>query len=129
MFKHLEEKIKAAYESGVTMEEAERLAGEFLSAQITVAEHLRNKDLDARMRKTGLKALKAAVYLDEVKKNEKKPTEAALTAVIDSSDLVVGEQGAFDEAEVDRDQFQNYLNIFNQAHHYFRAISKGSFGG
>lgn len=112
--------IKKSYESSVTIEEAEKLAAKFLGAQLEVADHLRNLDLDARMRKSGVKALKAAVYLDEVSKNEKKPSDVLLNATVDSSKLVNDEQRSLDEAEVERDLYQNYFNIFKEAHIFFR---------
>lgn len=126
-FKELEDVIKQSYESGVTMTEAEKLAARFLHAQMVVAEKLRNQDLDARMRKSGIKAVKAAVYQDEARKVDKKPSDTYLNSLVDMSDLVQGEQGRLDEAEVDRDLLQNYYNIFREAHIYFRTVSKGSY--
>lgn len=126
-FEELEKIIQAAYEEGVTLDEAEKLAGRFLHAQLKVAEELRVADLDARMRKTGLKALKAALYLEEVKKNEKKPSDTLLQHTVDANELTQNEQNSFDAAEVERDRLQNYLNVFKEAHVYFRGIAKGRF--
>ena len=123
----LEEEIKSAYESSVTMEEAEKLAGKFLYAMIQVSKELQEEDLSSRMRKAGLKAVKAAVYLDSCSKSEKKPTEAQLEAFINTNELVAGEQKRFDESESRRDSLQNYFNIFKEAHVHFRGISKGRF--
>lgn len=127
--KKLEEKIANAYEAGVSLEEAEKLAGEFLFAQLAVSTELKKADLDSRMRKSGVKAIRAAIYLDAATKGEKKPTEAALTAMLDSNELVVGEQKSFDEAEVERDSLERYYSIFREAHVYFRGIAKGRFDG
>lgn len=124
----LEAKIQAAYEQGTTLEAAERLASEFLYAQLQISCTLRNKDLDARMKKSGTKAVKAAIYLDIVQKADKKPTEAQIAAMIDSNDLVSGEQNALDEAEVDRDELERYYDIFTNAHIHFRGLAKGQFG-
>lgn len=121
--------IKAAYEESVTMDKAERLSGRFLHGMILVAEELRNVDLDARMRKSGVKAIRAAVYLEEVRKSEKKPSDVLLEALVNSSREVQAAQDAWDTAEVYRDQLQNYYNIFNQAHVFFRQTSKASFAG
>jgi hypothetical protein len=71
-FAQLEQKIIQSYVEGVTMDQAERLAGEFLSAQLQVSEELKKYDLDSRMRKAGLKAVRSAVYLDIIKSNDKK---------------------------------------------------------
>ena len=126
--KQLEDKIQQSYQEGVTVEEAERLAGEFLHAQLMVAEELRKSDLDARMRKSGVKSIKAAVYLEEASKGDKKPSDVYLQAKVDSSSIVTSEHKSLDEAEVSRDLLQNYFNIFKESHIHFRSIAKGSFG-
>ncbi len=125
--KKLEDKIKNSYEQGVTLEDAEKLAGEFLHAQIVVAGELKKSDLDARMRKSGVKAIKAAVYLDTCSKADKKPTEAQITAIIDSDKIVIGEQEGLDLAEVTREDLERYYDIFRESHIYFRSIAKGKF--
>ncbi len=119
--------IAAAYESQVTMDEAEKLAARFLHVQMVVAQELHNAELDARMRKTGLKTLKSAIRTNEISKCDKKPTEAVLDDAVNTSELVIGEQNALDAAEVHRDNLQNHLNIFKDAHIFFRAVSRGRF--
>lgn len=121
--------IQNSYQEGVTVEEAERLAGRFLHAQILTGTELRKADLDSRMKKQGAKAVKAAVYLSEVQAVDKKPSDVLLQAKVDVDELVRGEQRSLDEAEVLRDELQNLLNVFNQAHIHFRSIAKGVFGG
>lgn len=125
--KKLEAKIQASYEEGVTVLEAERLAGEFLSAQIQVSNELKRADLSARMRKSGLKAIRAAVYLNVVQTAEKRPTEAQTAAMVDSDEIVSTEQTSFDTAEVERDALERYYSIFQNAHIYYRGIAKGKF--
>lgn len=125
----LESEIEKSYIEGVTLGEAEKLAGQFLHAQMAVSRELQKADLDTRMRKSGLKAIRAAVYLDIVQKSEKKPTEAAIAAMVDTDELVQGEQKSFDTAEVDHDELERYYNIFIQAHVHFRTIAKGNFNG
>lgn len=127
--KQLESKIQNSYEQGVTVDEAEKLAAEFLYSQLQVSGELKKVDLDSRMRKSGVKAIKAAVYLDIVQKSEKKPTESQMTALIDSDKIVASEQEALDKAEVSRDEMERYYNIFSNAHIYYRGISKGRFDG
>jgi|WetSurMetagenome_2_1015567.scaffolds.fasta_scaffold581131_1 hypothetical protein len=121
----MEKKIVDSYESGVSLVEAEKLAGEFLYAQIRVSDQLKTADLDSRMRKSGLKAIRAALYLDACSKADKKPTEAQLTAMLDTNEIVAAEQNSFDEAEVKRDAMDRYYNIFQSAHVYFRQLSRG----
>lgn len=130
-FKTLCEKLEAeiiqSYTEGVTLEDAEKLAGQFLHAQMRVSEELKKADLDARMRKSGLKTVKAVVYQDAIAKADKKPTEGALEHIINADELVNGEQDAFDEAEVERDNLDRYFSIFTNAYHHFKAIAKGRF--
>lgn len=125
----LEAKIQDSYEQGVTIPEAERLASEFLHAQLKVSEELKKADLDARTRKSGVKAIKAAVYMEAATKDPKKPSDVMLQAIVDLNDIVQGEQRAFDEAEVDFAELERYYNIFQNAHIHFRSLAKGSFGG
>lgn len=125
----LVEEIQRSYEEGVTVEYAERLAGKFLHAQLAVADQLRVADLDCRMRKTGVKAIKAAIYMEAATKDPKKPSDTLLENVVNQNKLVIDEQKTLDEYEVDRDLLQNYFNIFKEAHIHFRSIAKGSFGG
>lgn len=123
----LESMIIGSYEMGVTLDEAEKLAGRFLQAQIQVSDELKKADLDSRMRKAGLKAIKAAVYMSAATTPEKKPTEAALAAIVDCDSSVVDAQNELDSAEVERDSLERYYNIFREAHIYYRGISKGKF--
>lgn len=125
----LTQRIQSAYSEGVTLEDAEKLASEFLFAMIKVSAELKNADLDTRMKKTGVKAVRAAIYLDTVQKNEKKPTEAQIAALVDTNELVQTEQVSFDTAEVARDDLERYYNIFKEAHVHFRGVSKGRFDG
>ncbi len=124
--KELETQIQSSYSEGVTLDQAEKLAGRFLHAQMQVSTELRKSDLDARMRKSGLKAVKAAVYTDTCSKADKKPTEGALEHLINMNELVSGEQDALDRAEVNRDELERLYSIFQQAHVYFRQIGRGS---
>ncbi len=127
MIEQLEAKIQNTYEQGVTLETAERLAAEFLYAQLKVSEALKAADLDARTRKSGVKAIRAAIYLDIVQKNEKKPTESQISAQIDSDKLVIDEQNSYDSAEVEKAELDRYYDIFSNAHIYYRSIAKGKF--
>jgi hypothetical protein len=123
----LETKIQKSYEEGVTLEEAEKLAGEFLYAQMQVSTELKKCDLDSRMKKSGLKAVRAAIYMEAATKTDKKPSDVMLEAIVNQNELVTGEQTSFDEAEVNRDNLERYYNIFINAHIHFRGIAKGKF--
>lgn len=121
----LEEVIQGAYTNGSTVDDAEKAAGNFLLAQMEASSELAKADLNARMRKSGLKAVKAATYLDTCSKSEKKPTEAAIEHTINLTPLVNTEQEALDIAEVTKAELERYYDIFREAHVYFRQVSKG----
>lgn len=123
----LTNEIKNSYEDSVSIEQAEKLAARFLHAQLIISGELSKKDLDSRMKKSGVKVIRAAIYLEEAKKTEKKPSDVMLEALVNSNDLVHSEQSRLDEAEVSRDELHNYLNIFKECHIYFRAIGRGRF--
>lgn len=125
----LETSIQTSYEAGVSMEEAEKLASKFLYAQMQVSNELRKADLDSRMQKSGLKAIRSTIYLDEVSKADKKPSDVLLEAIVNINEVVQGQQNALDLSEVTRDELNRYYSIFQNAHIHFRSIAKGSFGG
>jgi hypothetical protein len=127
--KELEDILTQAYEGETTMQEAERLAARFLVAQMQISGALRTADLDSRMKKTGVKALRAALYLNIVGQADKKPTEAAIAAQIDTDAMVEKEQNSLDAAEAESYDLRRYYDIFENAHVYFRGIAKGNFGG
>ncbi len=119
--------IQNAYESSPTLDESERLAAKFLNAQIQVGSELARADLDSRMRKSGVKAVKAAVYMENATKTDKKPSDVLLQAMVDMDQIVMNEQKSFDTAEVYKNELENYLSVFRDAHIYFRTIAKGRF--
>lgn len=121
--------IDAAYENGVTMPEAEKLASMALSYRIAIADELRSIDIDSRMKKHGVKAVRAAVYMEELKKHEKKPAEAYLENAVNISDLVEKAEREFAEADVTREHLENYMSVLADAHVYFRQIAKGNYEG
>lgn len=127
--KDLSSKIQAAYSEGVSMSEAECLAGEFLGAMISLSGQLREADLNARMRKTGVKAVKAAVYLAQIQAADKKPSDVLLGAKVDMDAMVIKEQESLDTAEVDRDELERSYNICREAHLHFRGLAKGRYEG
>lgn len=125
--KKLENKIKSSYEEGTSMEEAEKLAAEFLYAQMVLSAELKRADLDARMKKTGLKSIRAAVYLAEVQKSDKKPSDTLLEQIVNTDETVSQQQDMFDAAEVSAYELERYYNIFANAHIHYRNVSKGKF--
>lgn len=127
LYTELTDLIKESYETGVTLEQAERIAAKFLYAQIMVSQQLQKAELDARMRKSGLKTIKAAVYMKAATAGDKKPSDTLLQNIVDLDDLVQNSQKEFDSADVEKETLQNYFNIFKEAHIYFRGIAKGRF--
>ncbi len=118
--------IQDSYESGVTLDKAEKLAAKFLTAMLAASTELKNKDRDVKMRKAGLKAVKARAFLDTLR-GETKLTEAGRVATVDTNELVNAEQDAFDSVEVDRDDLERVYNTFKEAHIHYRGISRGRF--
>lgn len=129
MCEDLETRITNSYESGTTMEEAESLAARFLVAQLSVSKELKMRDLDARTRKSGVKAVRAAVYLETIQGVEKRPTVDQIAAMVDSHEIVQQEQNALDTAEVERADLERYFDVFTNAHIFYRGVSKGSYNG
>lgn len=111
------------------MEEAEKLAAEFLYAQMVLSAELRKYELDARMKKSGNKTIRAAAYINIVSGQDKKPTEAGISAIIETDEQVASQQNLLDTAEVDAAELERYYNIFTNAHIYYRGVAKGAFGG
>lgn len=126
--KQLEAKIIATYTIGTSLEDAEKLAAEFLSAMIMVSEELKKCDLDARMKKTGLKAIRAGVYIKNTLGVERKPTEKALESLIDTDEDCLESQNDFDIAEVEKSSLSRYYDVFMNAHLFYRSVAKGTFG-
>lgn len=123
----LEQVITNTYTEGVTIEDAEKLAARFLGAQLKVANELSKADLDSRMKKSGLKTIKASTYLDAATQGEKKPSDTLLNNVVETNELVLASQKEFDESDVNTEMLKNYMSIFKESHIYFRGIAKGKF--
>lgn len=124
----LKTKLTNSYTEGISIEEAEKLAGEFLSVMWLTSDALEVSGLDARMRKAGLKAIRAAVYLDACKASDKKPSDVWLENFVTSDKLVTEEQRGFDESEERRNKLERDYEILNQGHIYFRQQSRGTNG-
>lgn len=126
-YKNLEKKIINSYTEGVTLAEAEMLAGEFLEAQIRASEELKQLDLNARLVKDHVKEIRAKIFITEATKTDKKPSDNMLTAYVDSDPSVRDVQGTLAVAESDKDELYRMFSIFQNAHLHFRAIAKGKF--
>jgi outer membrane protein TolC len=126
-YKVLELKIVNSYTNGITASDAENLAGEFLGAQIQVSEELKQLDLNARLLKSLLKEKKATLFVAKATESEKKPSDTLLNAIVDSNEEVAEAQNQLDSAEVERDELSRLFKIFNDAHIFYRGISKGKF--
>ena len=127
MVEKLQAKIVSSYTEGKTLEETEKLSEEFLYAEMQVSSELSKADLDARMRKSGLKAVKAAIYMDTCAKADKKPTESQLENTVILNELVAKEQDSLDAAEVRKAELERLYDIFHNAQITYRGQSKGRF--
>lgn len=119
------DKIKDCYETGVTTDEAESLATEFLYAMDKLSQSLQASDLDTRMKKSGVKAIRAAVYTEIVSKSDKKPTVDAMEHMLNMDEVVNGAQMDFDIADSERQELERCHDMFREAHIHFRGIAKG----
>lgn len=126
-YESLKQSIIEAYESCPDLNEAEKLATRFLEAMMNVAEDLRTADLDARMKKSGVKAIRAAVYMKHATASDRKPSDVMLDAIVNQDKLVMEEQARLDEAEVEVGLLENYMQVFTNAHVHFRGVSKARF--
>ena len=126
-FKELAAVIQTAYDEGVSMEHAERLAARCLGVQLKIAEQLSVSDLDGRMKKNGLKTMKANAYMKNATATEKKPTESMLDAMVTQDKDVANSAELYERADAKTASLTIYLGIFKDAHIYFRGIAKGRF--
>lgn len=122
-------KVQAAFQSGISMADSESLANEFLDAKMRMATEMTKLDLDARMRKQGVKAIKAAIYMEAATKDLKKPSDTLLEHLVNQNALVMCEQTAYDEAEVALAEVERIYANLHEAMILYRGIAKGGFGG
>lgn len=123
----VKEQIEASYEKGMTVSEAEVFATKLLGYMMQLSEAIRSADLDCRMRRAGLKAIRAAMYLEFAAKGDKKPSDVMLDHMINSNPLVQGEQERFDNAEVNKEEIERNFKIFELAHQHFKKMGQGAF--
>ena len=125
-YKQLVDQIGKAANETVTIEDAERIAGFSLFVMNSLSEQLKTLDIERRMRKSGLKAIKSATRITETKKHDKKPTEGALDDAVNTNELVISEEQAFDDAEVETEETKRQYDIAAESHLYFRSLMKGT---
>lgn len=123
----LKQSIERAYAEGVTMQEAERLAAKTLSVRMMLADSIQVADLDARMRRHGVKAVRASAYMEELSKHEKKPAEGFLENAVNLNPDVAQEEREYATVDTEKDRFFTYLGIMADAHIFFRNVAKGSY--
>ncbi len=123
----LEEDIKSVYFNSPTPQDAEKLATKLLYTQIELGSQLRSVSLDAKMKKAGLKAIRSAVYLEECRRTEKKPTENTLECLVNISPLVTEAQSMSDMADTLVGELDNLLNVAREAHIFVRGLAKGRY--
>lgn len=119
--------VDKAYAEGVLMDDAEKYAARFLSAQMLIAEELQRVDLEARMRKNGVKAAKASIWIAAATKDEKKPSDKFLDSIVDSDVAARAEQEAYDRVDSYKESLSLYLGVFKDGHIYMRGIAKGRY--
>lgn len=126
-YNQLIKEVEAVADQGITLDHAERVAGLALSTMNQLSEQLLITERNRRMRKAGLKAIKAATRQEEIKKHDRKPTESQLDDVLALNALVQQEEDGFDDAEVETELLERQFGIAKECHLYFRSVSRGRF--
>lgn len=106
--------------TSISYTEAERRAGEFLSAMATVTnvKHLLNSD------KIRLLSIQTAVYAEQMSKGTAKTvTENKLTA--EASEEYTKAREDLENIDNDISYLRAYYDIFNNAHIFYRTMAKG----
>lgn len=127
-YQELIQSLETTYQGGITLGEAEKLAAKALFVMDQLSRELVTKEGDRRLRKAGVKAIRAAIRIAEVKKYDKKPTESQLEDVLNTSEIVLAEESAFDSAEVDSEAYERMYSIAKEIHVYYRGVARGSQG-
>lgn len=121
--------IQKSEEQSITINEAERNAALSLAAMVELSAWLKIEDKNRRMRKSGLKAIKAAIRLEAVQKQEKKPTEGALEDLVNVNPDYRAAEELYDDAEATVAELDRQFDISRESHLYFRTISKAAMNG
>ena len=109
--------------TSISYTEAERRAGEFLSAMATITNfrHLLSTD------KIRLLSVQTAVYAEQMLKGTAKTvTENKLTAEASAEYTKARED--LEHIENDLSYLKSYYEIYNNAHIFYRAMAKGDNG-
>lgn len=128
-FEELKKDVLRIFEESITIPEAERLAAKFLYAQMIVSEEIKGADLECRLKKAGVKTMSSKVYLDEVAKHEKKPSDTLLDNIVATNAEVNTNQDLFDRAQVHLEALKRLFEMLRDAHIFCRGIAKGSYDG
>lgn len=124
LIEKLQARIQEVYEDGVTVTKSEDITHELADAEFKLVTMITPLDMDVRMRKHGVKQIRAAVYLDIIKNSEKKPTESQLAAMVDSDALVTEAQNSYDEAESLLAEAERLLDAVHNSQVVFRTLMK-----
>jgi hypothetical protein len=123
----LELKVRDSYGQGISGQGAQDLAGEFLAAMFQLSDLMGDADLDTRMRKSGLKAVRAGVYMEAATADVKKPSDTFLNELVAAHPHVLELQKAYDEAEVELAELERVFGILKECHVHFRKKSGEGF--
>ncbi len=125
----LKKSIESAYQEGVTIPQAEKLASKTLLVRMQLADEIQCNDLDARMKRQGVKAVRGQEYTRIATASDKKPTETAIESQINTSELVIDAENEYAIADTAKDRLQLYSGILADAHIFFRYTARGTFEG
>lgn len=127
-FDQLKAEVAKIYLEGITMGEAEKLAAKFLHAQMQVSELIQGRDLDTRLKKSGVETIESQVLLEETRKHEKKPSESILNATAATDLTVNAAKDSYYRAVTETEGLKRLYDMLHEAHIYCRGIAKGMNG-
>lgn len=119
--------IQDSADSPFDIREAEKAGGTALAVMNALSAQLTDADRNRRMRKRGVKAIRSAVRMEEIKKHDKKPTESFLEDTVNLSKIVADQEEAFDDSEVSTEELERQFSIAKEAHLFFRGVARGRF--
>lgn len=122
----LETKMRIFYDTDFSISECEKLSSLACVLMMEIASELKRLDLDSRNRKTLLKAQRGSEYIDLLKTQDKKPTEAYLEHSLNISKEIINQQNQIDDLESEKLYYERMISTCEHAHVFFRGVAKNT---
>lgn len=118
------ESLKQAHERSFNTDKAVKAAASALRATFAVNDFIADADLRARHSKNEIERIEADKYRKYKETATAKITDTALNKMVDSDADVIAAKRAHAEAESEAKNWNNFYNILNNAHIFFRNLAK-----